>query len=573
LPANVDKIIADGRAAAKRKARSLLDRSLGSHCLELSVHEELIVEISKALGLVNTSMAKEEEEEEEDVVVVMEKSKRRRGRGGGDAEAEEEDVAEEEEEEEQEKKRSTKAVQDEHNEACEVCETGGDLLCCDTCTLVFHIACVRPKLTALPTGNWSCAHCIVDKLGEGDVALAKAALRRMSRLNRGVDSGDEDDVAAAGRISRSGEITVIRTGKRFIVRKSMRSQIEELGRFNTLDDALSCVSRLTTSNSSSNNKRRSDSPDDGLWCLYCLDDPSIKICAFCGCRKCFGKHDSDFLLLCDGCDEESHTYCLSPPLTMIPFDSWYCGVCIAAGKDTEEAFMMDEDEEEEGGAAFEEGYEEGGEGEGGRRKKKKGPGRPRMGRPHKRPKDEGGGNEGKSSSSSGGGGCGNEKSKDKHDASTTSMRRNSAAAALKANEEATHVLDASGIDAALTIVSRASKRPLSAGELSILEQMRTWACLSDLEAVFKALVTQRDNMQKRIIHGERLIAAAAAASAAAAAAASAAAAEEAETVAEAEASVDVNQMAVVEEDASGASLEEVGGQASGEIEEQESLLA
>jgi hypothetical protein len=51
---------------------------------------------------------------------------------------------------------------DEHNEVCEVCETGGDLLCCDTCSLVFHLACIRPKLASVPKGEWSCAYCVLD---------------------------------------------------------------------------------------------------------------------------------------------------------------------------------------------------------------------------------------------------------------------------------------------------------------------------------------------------------------------------------------------------------------------------
>lgn len=51
---------------------------------------------------------------------------------------------------------------DDHNEICEVCDKGGDLLCCDTCTLVFHLKCIRPKLTTVPKGHWSCPHCIID---------------------------------------------------------------------------------------------------------------------------------------------------------------------------------------------------------------------------------------------------------------------------------------------------------------------------------------------------------------------------------------------------------------------------
>jgi hypothetical protein len=51
----------------------------------------------------------------------------------------------------------------------------------------------------------------------------------MSRLSRGLDSEDEDD-GDGGRLSRVGEITVARSGKRIIVRKTAHSQIVELGR-------------------------------------------------------------------------------------------------------------------------------------------------------------------------------------------------------------------------------------------------------------------------------------------------------------------------------------------------------
>lgn len=53
---------------------------------------------------------------------------------------------------------------DGHNEVCEVCSQGGELLCCDTCSLVFHPSCARPALAALPTASeaWSCAFCVAD---------------------------------------------------------------------------------------------------------------------------------------------------------------------------------------------------------------------------------------------------------------------------------------------------------------------------------------------------------------------------------------------------------------------------
>lgn len=65
---------------------------------------------------------------------------------------------------------------DDHNEVCEVCEKGGDLLCCDTCTLVFHLSCIRPKIAAIPKGKWSCSHCV------SDVSRAESEIHDQNRL-------------------------------------------------------------------------------------------------------------------------------------------------------------------------------------------------------------------------------------------------------------------------------------------------------------------------------------------------------------------------------------------------------
>jgi len=67
-----------------------------------------------------------------------------------------------------------------------------------------------------------------------------------------------------------------------------------------------------------------------VWCVFCGDDKRISICLFCACRVCFSKHDKKRLLLCDECDSEFHTFCLSPPLTCAPKSPWYCPSCEAA---------------------------------------------------------------------------------------------------------------------------------------------------------------------------------------------------------------------------------------------------
>jgi hypothetical protein len=44
-----------------------------------------------------------------------------------------------------------------------------------------------------------------------------------------------------------------------------------------------------------------------------------------GCTVCGRDDDHSNLLLCEGCEVESHTYCLDPPLDAVPEDDWFCG--------------------------------------------------------------------------------------------------------------------------------------------------------------------------------------------------------------------------------------------------------
>jgi len=78
---------------------------------------------------------------------------------------------------------------DQHNDLCEVCGEAGELLCCATCSLVFHLPCIRPKRLKDPSDDWSCAYCISDGVKGGKrrgTIRTKAALacREMDRLRR-----------------------------------------------------------------------------------------------------------------------------------------------------------------------------------------------------------------------------------------------------------------------------------------------------------------------------------------------------------------------------------------------------
>jgi len=50
------------------------------------------------------------------------------------------------------------------------------------------------------------------------------------------------------------------------------------------------------------------------------------------CEICNSDVDEEKLLLCDGCDHGTHTYCFNPPMSFIPPNDWYCYVCIGKAK-------------------------------------------------------------------------------------------------------------------------------------------------------------------------------------------------------------------------------------------------
>uniref|UniRef100_H2Y6C3 [histone H3]-trimethyl-L-lysine(4) demethylase n=1 Tax=Ciona savignyi TaxID=51511 RepID=H2Y6C3_CIOSA len=47
------------------------------------------------------------------------------------------------------------------------------------------------------------------------------------------------------------------------------------------------------------------------------------------CKMCSKDSNDSLLLLCDGCDDSYHTFCLIPPLQNVPIGEWRCPKCIA----------------------------------------------------------------------------------------------------------------------------------------------------------------------------------------------------------------------------------------------------
>ena len=67
-----------------------------------------------------------------------------------------------------------------HNDMCDVCGEGGNLMLCSFCNLAFHPRCLAPPLERIPEQEWACPAC------------AKQFRRRKKRYNN-VDSVKEEN--------------------------------------------------------------------------------------------------------------------------------------------------------------------------------------------------------------------------------------------------------------------------------------------------------------------------------------------------------------------------------------------
>lgn len=58
-------------------------------------------------------------------------------------------------------------LSDQHQDYCDVCQAGGEIILCDTCPKAFHLVCLEPELEEAPEGEWYCPHCEKDGVADG----------------------------------------------------------------------------------------------------------------------------------------------------------------------------------------------------------------------------------------------------------------------------------------------------------------------------------------------------------------------------------------------------------------------
>jgi len=88
-----------------------------------------------------------------------------------------------------EKDKKDGAVEEvQHNDLCETCGEAGELLCCSSCNLVFHLGCTRPKLEQVPDDDWSCPFCVasgeIKNTSKKELLRARVAVKEIESLKK-----------------------------------------------------------------------------------------------------------------------------------------------------------------------------------------------------------------------------------------------------------------------------------------------------------------------------------------------------------------------------------------------------
>ena len=68
-----------------------------------------------------------------------------------------------------------------HQDYCEVCQQGGEIILCDTCPKAYHLVCLDPELEQAPEGDWSCPECAKNGITIKTRQAAAAAAARAAK--------------------------------------------------------------------------------------------------------------------------------------------------------------------------------------------------------------------------------------------------------------------------------------------------------------------------------------------------------------------------------------------------------
>lgn len=197
---------------------------------------------------------------------------------------------------------------------CQGKTEGRECLVCDYCEEIYHVACIGPDVQDIPLKSWCCSNCKLKGVGsphENCVLCECLKVQRSSVTEASRLLINEDELELNGSSNGLAEDGLEIGEETSHVCNICRNEVEnETARIcghsfcpnKYYHERCLSVKELNTYGS----------------CWYC---PS------CLCRHCLTDRDDDKIILCDGCDQAFHMYCVLPPLTSIPKGKWFCAKC------------------------------------------------------------------------------------------------------------------------------------------------------------------------------------------------------------------------------------------------------
>ncbi|MQL82052.1 hypothetical protein Taro_014538 [Colocasia esculenta] len=236
--------------------------------------------------------------------------------------------------------RSTKHEQTEASclykvSTCKECDDkldGKGNVICDGCEAIYHSTCV-PEVHGTSSENWYCPLCTVDKRESVEHNIVRTHV-----------DGPHQNCIVCDRLKALGMIeqpTKDELEDATTDDESRESSVSSMDSEGSPQPSRTAMSNLCKICGTCEDEDKRFIKCDHSLCLYkyyhirCLKTSQIAIrpqvgcwyCPSCLCRACLKDKDDDLIVMCDGCDEAYHTYCMKPPLTSVPKGKWYCVPC------------------------------------------------------------------------------------------------------------------------------------------------------------------------------------------------------------------------------------------------------
>ncbi|KAF8712585.1 hypothetical protein HU200_028338 [Digitaria exilis] len=202
---------------------------------------------------------------------------------------------------------------------------------CDRCEAVFHVSCLKPAIDDVPA-KWYCPTC-----NELDAAV---------KNNSNGKSHEDCNVCEWLEFKEPEEHPEAEdVGKTELAIKTQESSVASMDGDSEPDLSTTALSNLCKHCGTCEDEDKKFLVCGHPFCGYkfyhvlCLKESQIArekqknracwYCPSCLCRSCFKPKHDEWTVLCDGCDDAYHTYCMNPPRNDIPKGLWYCSSCNA----------------------------------------------------------------------------------------------------------------------------------------------------------------------------------------------------------------------------------------------------